>query len=180
MKNIISGEVVDTEIIVKSSQKKLFDEIVDSGISESSITSEIHKETPGSSKVRIKLERETSYDDLSLQNIYESSQSRKKIYEVTEEPLIKRVKLEPCDDEDDIFGGLKLDDIKSDPESSTQKSWTSKKPSKAVNSSRDTNGDDKTRKSKDKTLKKKKNKRSKQNDDFETSLQLLLNSAQDR
>lgn len=184
----VLGEVVDTGIINKNS-KKLFDETIDSGISESSVTSEVLREKtePGSSRhndIKIKQERESSVES--------SSRKRKASTESnsssTVTPIAKKIKAEPdsSDDELDFIFGKK----ESYANSTFNKTPVSSKKSKEKSSggkkkttlsaslieSANFVEEEKPSSSKEKKSKKKK-KRLNLEDDFETSLQLLLDSS---
>jgi hypothetical protein len=172
---VYSGEIVDTGIIIKS--RKIFDDTIDSGISESSITSEVPKDVIKS--IKIKLERESSVESTSPSTPREKVKKNRKRKVSSDSdsdappPSAKKVKTEPMtpvkEEEPIAVQRIKSEKI-SDSDDSTQRS--AKKPkSNLPSTSKDS--------SKEKKSKKKKKKRNNDSDedDFETSLQNLLNSA---
>lgn len=184
-----TGEIVET--VVAKNSRKLFEDTIDSGISESSVTSEVFKEKsePGPSRhqdIKIKQERESSVESSSRKR-KASTDSNSSSAPVA--PVAKKIKAEPeSDDElDFIFG--KLDkfsksnfkesertpvSLHKDKEKSsvkkTKKTTSTIEPASLVK-------EEKTTPTKEKKSKKKKKKRLDLEDDFETSLQLLLDAS---
>lgn len=147
----ISGEIVE------ELKKKLFDDLVDSGISESSVTSKIDKElaAPSGSHLLgaiVKNERESSVDSYTTPK---ENQSRKRKLNQSSDSekgsTSKKIKIEPLDED------------------------------MGTNSLREKRGSDSSKISKECSSSQKKSKKKKHSrfdDDFETSLQLILNAAQ--
>jgi hypothetical protein len=168
-----SGEIVDTGILIKS--RKIFDDTADSGISESSITSEVHKDMSGLKSLKIKTERESSVESSSSREKIKKSQKRKALLTDSDSdappPSIKKVKVEPLSqvEEPIVVQRIKREKM-SDSDDSSQRSV--KKPkSNLPSTSKDSSKEKKSKK------KKNKSKDDSDEDDFETSLQQLLSSA---
>lgn len=162
------GEIIDDGILIKP--RKIFDDTIDSGISESSVTSEVHRVAAGTSGVKpekIKQERASSVES-STESREKSKKNRKRkaaaVDSDSDNAPTKKVKsepLSPVEEDKPAVPRIKREKI-SDSEDSTPKS-SSKLPAAS---------------SKEKKSKKKKKKRIEDSDDdFETSLQNLLNSA---
>lgn len=185
-----SGEVVET-VVVKNS-RKLFDDTIDSGISESSVTSEVFKEKsePGTSRqqdIKIKQERESSVESSSRKR-KASTDSDSSSAPVA--PVAKKIKVEPeSDDElDFIFGKLdKFSKINFKESERTPVSSHKDKDKSSVRKTKKTTStiepaslvkeEEKTTPTKEKKSKKKKKKQLDLEEDFETSLQLLLDAS---
>lgn len=156
-----SGEIVDTGILIKT--RKIFDDTIDSGISESSVTSEVHRDSQGPSgisSIKVKKERESSVESTIAPK---KSLKRKPSSDSDSDapPSVKKVKVEP-------MSPVKEDDepkIKSEIDSDDSAKHRAKKSSNLPATS------------KEKKSKKKKKRADSDEDDFETSLQNLLNSA---
>lgn len=179
---------------MKSSTKKLFDDAMDSGISESSISSDVHREMAGPSgfqKLKVKQERESSVESfVSIPPKVTKNRKRMKSEssdgsaEGISKDTFKKIKLEPIEPEDkksnsDSSSSHKFRKSKADKSTNLSPTSSKKKPRSFDNDKSlemPTTAVDKEQKSKKK--KKKKDKHSNEKDDFETSLQLLLNSAQ--
>lgn len=164
------GEIVDTGIIIKS--RKIFDDTIDSGISESSVTSEVHKDSAGPSgikSIKVKQERESSVE--STQEKTKKARKRKQSSDSDSDAApMKKVKQEPMttvkeDDEPIAVQRIKREKLTSESDDSSAK--------KSSNLPATSKGTKKAKKSK---KKKKKRYDSDDEDDFETSLANLLNS----
>lgn len=165
------------KIIAKGSSKKLFDDVIDSGISESSVNSEAYKDRElagpsGVEPINIKQERESSVEGQKKHSDGKRKRKRKNSQDDScSSPSIKKIKAEPLltDDELEAFQGVSntrfMDDTSL--ESSKKKSHREERVNVTANKS-----------SFSQSTEKKKSKRVKMDtaDDFETSLQLLLNS----
>jgi hypothetical protein len=173
---LFPGEIVGE---VKLATRKLFDDTIvdDSGISESSVTSENQKDTiddpePGPSGIRIKQERRSSTESFgSVTKSPKKSRKRKSSIDsdtfVT--PIAKRIKAEPVSSDDEPELPQRVKQEKSIDSDSTETATKKKKKKSKDNS-------DSEPSSSKKSKKKKKKKRS-DNDDFDNSLHLLLESA---
>jgi len=195
----IEGEIFDTGIIAKGSMKKLFDDTIDSGISESSVTSEVLKEKDLADRsladasietIKIKQERASSVECSKRQSEAKKKRKRKTSSDSDSlsTPIVKKIKVEPMpttDDELEPFQGISNTRYLEEPSSGTSKK--TKKHDKSLKPSTSTHNtskhqtklntkfsDNESTSSKEKKSKKKKRKRQGV-DDFETSLQLLLN-----
>jgi hypothetical protein len=160
------GEIVDTGILVNT--RKIFDETIDSGISESSVTSEVPKASAsGITPVKVKQERESSDDsDSPPENKPKKSRKRQPSTDSDSDspPVTKKIKIEPME-------ALKEEDLIPPPQIKVEKTSDSEDSSIRSAKIHLTAKDSKT----DKKAKKKKKRE--EPDDFETSLQNLLNSA---
>lgn len=169
--------------------KKLFDDGIDSGISESSVTSEVLREKlePGTSlheKVKIKQERESSIESSrrKRKNSTDSDASSSLVA-----PAKKKIKAEPNSSEDELdYIFEKLDNVKDAKESEKTSVKSNKKKDKlseksTLKSIRTTLTFEPASPVKVSSTKEKKSKKKKKQlgleDDFETSLQLLLDSS---
>lgn len=85
---------MNNSLILRGSSKKLFEETLDSGISESSLTSEANKEKACTSSFKIKKERESSVER-HLQQKPAKSKKRKLSSESAITPISKKIKSEP-------------------------------------------------------------------------------------
>ena len=184
------GEIFDTGLLVKSSAKKLFDDAIDSGISESSITSEAYKEKEqaGHSRVeliKVKKERESSVESPTKQPEVKKKRKRKVSIECDSfsTPIVKKFKAEPMsstDDELEPFQGISNARYVDDTQQKTKVKAIKEEVLSQPSTSSQKNQNEFDNKSSDKesssTKEKKKKKKRKRQDDFETSLQLLLSS----
>lgn len=168
------------------STRRLFDDAVDSGISESSVTSEVLKDQlqAGPSGIKIKQERESSVES----NRYSKpKKSRKRKSSDASDsiaaPSLKKIKTEPRDSSgEETFARITPSDshrLPQEPSSSSKaiaKHKSKPTPEDSTIMPNDKISDNRT---KEKKAKKKKAKRIvDDDDDFETSLQLLLNATQ--
>lgn len=153
----ILGEVIDDRLIDKGRSKKLFDDTLDSGISESS-NFEAHRE------IKIKQERESSVESSRhMEPKPRRSRKRKISEESVVAPVQKRIKSEPTSDEHELT-----------PQTSSKRIKDKNKSTDFTScGSFDTTLIGSTPKEK---KHKKKNKRDKE-EDFEASLQLLISAA---
>lgn len=191
------GEIFDTGMIEKGSTKKLFDDMIDSGISESSVTSVVLKKKDLARRsdvtvetVKIKQERASSVESNRRQSEVKKKRKRKTSSDSDSlsTPIVKKIKVEPMsstDDELESFQGISNARYLEEPSSSTTKKTTKHDKSlRPSTSTRDTSkhqtepntkvSDNECTPNKEKKSKKKKRKLQ-DVDDFETSLQLLLN-----
>lgn len=94
---------MDTGNVIKSSNRKLFDDTIDSGISESSVTSEVfrEKQEPGPSRHQhvIKQERESSVESSSRKRKASTDSSSAS---TSMAPAAKRIKAEPVSTDDEL------------------------------------------------------------------------------
>lgn len=198
--SIRTGEIFDTKIFAKRSSKKLFEDMVDSGISESSITSEIYKikdlgGPSGEKSVKIKQEGESSVESSKLQPEVKKKRKRKASNDTDyfSTPIVKRIKAElvSTDDELDPFQGISnmrfvdkpilapttKKKKHSEPLNVRQPSTSQSTSNKEQTDIKHEVSDNKSTSVKEKKPKKKKKRELPDDtDDFETSLQLLLNA----
>lgn len=164
----ILGEIINDGLTHKGTSKKLFDDTLDSGISESS-NFEAHKEkskySSAGKEIRIKQERESSVESSRKMQAKPSKSRKRKIsgeLEIT--PILKKVKSEPTSPTRDEL------ELELTPQIS------SKKKDRKSTSFVDRESFDNTLIGSTPKEKQKKSRRDKE-DDFETSLQLLIDSA---
>jgi hypothetical protein len=174
-----TGEVVDTGIIYKGT-KKLFEDVADSGISESSVFSEVNE--AGTSSTKVKEEKHSSSSDESSHRSQKKISRKRKLADdsQTATPAAKKIKSEPESSSDDeppprpkaniprIDSATKVSSSKKEKKSLSQPT----SPLKIKQEPKDELSDSAPRK--DKKSKKKKKKRRDNEDDFESSLQILL------
>jgi hypothetical protein len=156
--------------------KKLFDEIVDSGISESSVVSEISKGTflPGSSNIFMKQKLESSDDEAAL--ILRKHKKKSLLDSFT--PILKKIKIERelSSDNETVEKDSSIDSENSPPPKKSKGRGIKATPAVIIKSeSIEEFSNDSSRR-----MESKKKKKGKQpcndDDDFESSLQILLNS----
>lgn len=167
------------------SSRRLFDDAVDSGISESSVTSEVHKDQlqAGPSGIKIKQERESSVES----NRYSKpKKSRKRKSSDGSDsiaaPSLKKVKTEPKDSSgEETFARIKPNDSQRPPQEPPTRKTNAKHKSQPTLEDAGIKPNDRISETshKEKKVKKKRaNRIVDDDDDFETSLQLLLNATQ--
>lgn len=187
----IEGEMTDEHS--KNTRKKFFDDIIDSGISESSINNgyrenEDSTESEAEHLVKVKQEKESSNEPSTstkanfkrkLELDFDSDNTEH------DQPTVKRIKQEPVSDSDDSLQKTNITIKKEKSDSSdAESSKKSKKQNKLDRAKSTLNSSASAIKSSENigessTSKKKKKKKKKKNaeDDFESSLQLILNSS---
>jgi DNA-directed RNA polymerase I subunit RPA43 len=182
----IEGEMIGTSFSTAGSTRKLFEsDVLDSGISESSISFEQNGNSRLSSAVKIKMERESSSEPstsaaaAAAADKQKSSKRKRAKSPVKEQPTAKKIKQESDSSDDDRattrvnIKQEKPEDESSSSSSKPQKKAKDKKTNKKIEqaSQNESNSEQPTKQ------KKKKKKIRDFMDDFESSMQSIINSS---
>ncbi|XP_070498817.1 probable DNA-directed RNA polymerase I subunit RPA43 [Chironomus tepperi] len=180
----IEGEMVGMSSM--SNTRKVFDDIPDSGISESSIhnehgdddsDNESEKYELDQSSIKIKQERESSTEP-STSITSTKRHAKRKLEDNYDLPPLKKIKQEKLSDDDSLHNHIttKHNDSETDYNGSAKKD-KKRKSQGEMNLSSSVNDFNSSTCSTDKLPKKKKKKKHNAEDDFESSLQMLLDSS---
>lgn len=164
-----SAEVISPGIVPTHNKKLVFDDVLDSGISESSITSKAGPSVESSFlDVNIKRERDSSVEKLPAIHDVKSRKRSRKVTESSDSDVsmpIKKIKVEPGTSGD--ANGTRSTEF------NNSKIVKKEKETTLIESSVTSQSHPST-----KEKKSKKKKRSRHDDDFERSLQMIFNSAE--
>jgi len=176
----IEGEMVGMTSM--SNTRKVFDDIPDSGISESSIHNELRDDDSDNyeldQSIKIKQERESSTEPSS--SITTKRHAKRKLEDNYDLPPLKKIKQEKISDDDSLHNHITGKHNESEAEFNGSAKKEKKKKNLAqeeMNLSSSVNDFNSSQSTTDKLPKKKKKKKRSAEDDFESSLQMLLNSS---